>query len=410
MSLFRDDHGNVLRSIQVVVAPQSRGGVEVTTGSSSDKLKAANCRFYHAINLRAFSIYCSRAAVLSRTQLKLYDTSTTPFWSDQGDEQRGVMDRVFGNLYDFGEIFARARSQGAPNIYGPITLIMSPTIFDEMDDIVITKRSIVSNPGNWRDHALDDTAIDDMLIGDDYGSPIAGGYHFSELSCQNSFLPFAALERVIVDPLNVEGTSIVDEVSRLISLSGVKVPVQARRYSNNEHLVLLQGLVDSLCAFRHDPGTGSLEFRDVPAVIAKMDRRYQRRFETWMTYFYFDTVCYIRDRSEGGEQLDRKQEMEEWRGRAMAYFDLSDEELEELADVGEYHPKDNPDVDLLECRECGEDSVAMVEPDIGVCTNVDCREVLRLHECDRCGEPTSNAAEDYCANCRSYIEYQMERD
>ena len=378
--------------------------------SIAEKLNEANCRFYHAINLRAFATYCSRAAILSRTQLKTLDAATTPFWSDPGDEQRGVMDRVFGNLYDFGEIFARARKQGAPNVYGPITLVMSPAAFSSMNDIVITKKSIVSLSGNWRDHALDDTMVDEMLTGDDYGSPIAGGYHFSELSCKNNAVAFAALERIVVEPLSFEAKSLVDEVKTVLDAAGIKVPVVMRHYANGEHLTLIQGLVNTLCAFRHGTDKSRMVFQDVPKAISKMDKPYRRRFETWATYLYFDTVCYLRNDGDDAELRHWEEGRAEWRGRAAAYFELTDEELEELADRGEYHPKHNPDVSLLECHECNEDSVMLVEADIGVCTNLNCREILRFHQCSRCGEATANHIWEYCASCQAYMQDQMERD
>lgn len=378
--------------------------------SISEKLNEANCRFYHAINVRAFATYCRRAAILSRTQLKAHDPGMTPFWSDPEDERRGVMDRVFGNLYDFGEIFARARKQGAPNIYGPITLVMSPNVFGTMNDLVITKKSVVSLRGHWRDHALDDAMVDEMLEGDDYGAPIASGYHFSEVSCENNAIAFASLERIIVEPLSFGAESLVDEVRRLLEATGVEVPVQVRNYANGEHLALLQGLVNTLYAFRHGADKSRLVFQDVPEPISKMDKSYRGRFETWATYLYFDTVCYLRDGGDDVELRHWEEGLAEWRERAAAYFELSDEELEELADRGEYHPKHNPDVDLLECCECNEDSVVVVEADVGVCTNLDCREVLRLHKCSRCGEMTANHVWDYCASCQGDIQDMMERD
>jgi hypothetical protein len=100
----------------------------------------------------------------------------------------------------------------------------------------------------------------------------------------------------------------------------------------------------------------------------------------------------------------------EWRTRATPYFNLSDDELSQLADSREYHPKEDPGRGLLECPECAEDSVAIVDRGVGVCSNLECREVFAMSGCARCSAPSFSIDGDLCADCRAYAQEQMERD
>lgn len=104
----------------------------------------------------------------------------------------------------------------------------------------------------------------------------------------------------------------------------------------------------------------------------------------------------------------KAEEIEEWKRRVAKYSALSDQELDTLADLEPYHPKHNPDPDtFLECPECGKETVVQMEgdPDIGVCTNKECREVSVITSCFRCGERLTDGT-DLCAGCESWIDSQ----
>ncbi|MEM6274665.1 MAG: hypothetical protein AAF735_05430 [Myxococcota bacterium] len=94
----------------------------------------------------------------------------------------------------------------------------------------------------------------------------------------------------------------------------------------------------------------------------------------------------------------------EWLSRAKKYFDLSDDELAELADIAPYHPKHNPEPEeVYNCDQCGEESLIVVERDIAVCTNTECAEVFEVPSCLRCDAfvPTGELVCDYCAHMMS---------
>lgn len=171
----------------------------------------AGVHFFHAMDIRGVAQYCANGGILCRSRLREVDPELTQFWSDAEDEPRGVLTRVFGNLYDFGAIFARAGSSATPNIYGPVTFDFGSRVMDEMNDIVLTKESIVRLSDPWRLHAISDQAeVAEMLSGDDFRDPLAPAYQYTELSCSNEVISFNALERIIVDPIVVNGVDLVE--------------------------------------------------------------------------------------------------------------------------------------------------------------------------------------------------------
>ncbi|HVY29666.1 MAG TPA: hypothetical protein VHB79_24065 [Polyangiaceae bacterium] len=105
----------------------------------------------------------------------------------------------------------------------------------------------------------------------------------------------------------------------------------------------------------------------------------------------------------------RERRKAEWQQRAQKYAKISKRKLTELAEENEYHPKHNPDGGLRACPSCWTESVAIVERDIGICTNGDCREVHMLSDCHRCDGFTFGEGL-FCEECSSYIQYQMDKD
>ena len=96
-----------------------------------------------------------------------------------------------------------------------------------------------------------------------------------------------------------------------------------------------------------------------------------------------------------------------WRQRATRYFSLTNEEVETIRHGAEaFDPRDEPyPHELIECPECTNDSVVMLESDVGLCTNVECKTVLSAEECLRCGSPVFYGSV-YCDACQAYIDDQ----
>jgi hypothetical protein len=113
---------------------------------------------------------------------------------------------------------------------------------------------------------------------------------------------------------------------------------------------------------------------------------------------------------QGIAQRLRERHAAEWSERIKPYRKISRRKLAELAEQGEYHPKHNPDARLYECPQCSEESVAIAERDIGICTAWECREIVMIEDCERCGGGIVLPGEAFCADCTSYMQYQMDQD
>ena len=91
------------------------------------------------------------------------------------------------------------------------------------------------------------------------------------------------------------------------------------------------------------------------------------------------------------------EEYDKWSLRAESYRRMSDEELSKLAEDEPYHPKHNPDpIGVEYCEECYEMSVAIMEGDIAVCTNAECRSVSQVPRCLRCNDLIPGGRCGYC--------------
>ena len=95
----------------------------------------------------------------------------------------------------------------------------------------------------------------------------------------------------------------------------------------------------------------------------------------------------------------------EWTQRAERSRDMTDEQLATLRaeydDVYE-HPKHGPDRELLTCPNCGSESVGVVDRDVGVCTETDCREIHMISRCSRCDREI--LSEGLCGDCTWYTQ------
>jgi hypothetical protein len=265
----------------------------------SRRFQARGVRFYHAENLANFRTYAAESAVLCRKRLMRQDPEGfTAFYSDEEDESLGVLGRVFGNLYDFGEVFGRGRG-AIPNVYGPIMLVFRPEVFSQMRDIRITQRSIASLHARWTDAALSTEAeIELLLQGDKYGRPIHPDWHFCELSCSTPKLPFSFLEAVRVEPIRVHGQRLREVVQAELDAHGIDVPVEERTYSNPSNRRVLQELVE-LCEELDPPPQQEdweMDLEQLPPAVHQLTQERQNRVALWCRYFTYGTALTLQEK------------------------------------------------------------------------------------------------------------------
>ena len=90
----------------------------------------------HACQLIDFESYLALGGIPSRALLADSKLPFTPFETDTIDKENRVWDKVFGNLAEFGEIFANGKPW-PPTVYGPIQLQLNPEVLLEASDVAV---------------------------------------------------------------------------------------------------------------------------------------------------------------------------------------------------------------------------------------------------------------------------------
>lgn len=105
-----------------------------------DILHEYKIKLYHACQFQDFVSYLKVGGIPSRQLLKDRNLTFTAFQTDSSDLQKGLFDKVFLNLQDFGNTF-HAGKNAVPNPYGPILIEVSPTSSLYMSDLGVSLRS-----------------------------------------------------------------------------------------------------------------------------------------------------------------------------------------------------------------------------------------------------------------------------
>ena len=176
----------------------------------ADELRRVEAKFYHATQLQDFKLYCGEGAVLSRAELESADGAHTGFYTDDSDKEKGLWNRVFGNIEDFGRLFWN-QNAGVPNAYGPITLVFDSGVWAHLDGIAVTERGAF--------HADFDLAEEEMSP-EEIGDCFEEGEHKTrqirwglEVSSSSHRLPLSEIAYVLVDPISPGFVDVVREAA-----------------------------------------------------------------------------------------------------------------------------------------------------------------------------------------------------
>lgn len=270
----------------------------------------AGVGFFHADNLSEIGAQLAQKRVMSRQRLlSVPGYQPTAFFSDEDDKVMGAFGRVFGNIRDFGVLFATC-GNSIPNVYGPIAMVFRPQIYEQMTDVVITKESIIKygrDRDRWRGAAAsteEEVAAIVQQHRRKYKNPQSQKYDdawvFAELSCAERELGFEHLESLVVEPIRVFGVDLPEFVGGLVGESGVNAKVVARDYARRpEHLAMLQELV-AVCE-AHPAPVNLAQWKDVPLEqlppgLQGLGPEKVRRVQLWCRYFTYGTLLPLRQR------------------------------------------------------------------------------------------------------------------
>lgn len=172
-------------------------------------------KLHHATNFRDFAAYCNRRALLSRRELTNSTGEFTAFYSDKSDKERGVWERVFGNLQDFGGLFW-ASSICIPNAYGPITLVFGRTAWEQVSNIAVTRKNAAT-----KDFELAADQLSVIELESCFELHKNKWWHLTcdglEVSLETSFLSLDFVEKVVVEPVY---SGFLDKVRHVWTSSG----------------------------------------------------------------------------------------------------------------------------------------------------------------------------------------------
>lgn len=205
---------------------------------------------WHACNFQDFCAYLMLGGVPSRAVLEQSGLRYTGFTTDDADHANGVWDKVFVNLSDFGEGFARG-SNAVPNPYGPIVLQIRPAALVDAEDVAVCLYSAGARDFDREAEALPRIELVDQLFFWPLGSvfPDSTRVRFSdelravfpqaksrnpELSCT---FPTGriSLDHVVViwtDPYVVGGKALRDWVEETVQWRGLEFRIRERYCKN----------------------------------------------------------------------------------------------------------------------------------------------------------------------------------
>lgn len=214
-------------------------------------LRGRQARLYHACQLRDFESYLQLGGVPSRATLEASGLAMTPFESDAHDRALGVWDKVFFNLSDFGEKFAWGGSLWTPVVYGPIQIVLAPSVLNLATDICVSLHTVWPAPTGGFDREIEGLSLDDVAriykndspwirtredLNEEFGITDANNPEVS-VSIPEGIARFGAnVQSIIVDPYRIGDHSLLGEVKSSVDSHGHRWRVRVRRSP--------QGIVD----------------------------------------------------------------------------------------------------------------------------------------------------------------------
>lgn len=179
-------------------------------------------KLFHACQLRDLKSYLGFGGIPSRNRLLTGNAAFTAFDTDTVDKENGVWDKVFFNFTDFGNGFANG-SPGVPGFYGPITLVLNPTVLNSVTNASITLRSAGARNFNRANEGLPLEEFPKLWERVPYRLfkyrlrkhediakefPDRPEVKSPEMSCTygNELAPISEIQYVLVDPYNADPT------------------------------------------------------------------------------------------------------------------------------------------------------------------------------------------------------------
>jgi len=259
------------------------------------KISNLNIKLYHAISLNDFSTYVSEGGILSRERLSKANPYFTRFFSDPKDMKLGCWNRTFGNFTDLGARFGQFVNC-VPNAFGPINIVLSQSVLNELEDIKVTKVSISKQNYTPSEHDIPISSLHDFFIekkGVHYPNNDSQGLEFSSSTeCIN----WKHVAYILVDPIECNDKKLKCVVEEMLLKNGIEIKVIERKIKCKETL-------DNLLSFSHSLA-GSLLHKHqrlediVPDQLTnwfdELNPIGKSILASWLTYTYNGTLLHLK--------------------------------------------------------------------------------------------------------------------
>ncbi len=220
-------------------------------GQLVDLLVAREVGLWHACQLRDLRSYLALGGIPSHLALERAALRFTSLVSDLNDRRNGVWDKVFLNLSDFGEAFARGAC-AVPNAYGPIAVQLAPRVLLGALDVAISLRSAGARDFDRARESLGTIGeVDRLFRHGTARGPLASHIVRTgpelveafpdrpeamtpELSCSfaDGIAPLAHATVILVDPITIRGVALHRYVEDACLAAGVVARVRERQLSD----------------------------------------------------------------------------------------------------------------------------------------------------------------------------------
>jgi hypothetical protein len=210
-------------------------------------LERREASLWHACQLIDLAAYLRLGGIGSRAALERAGHGFTSLLSDAPDRHGGQWERVVCSLDDVGHGFA-AGWAATPNVFGPITLQLAPSVMTDATEAAFCLRSSTSPGFDPTTDALSDVSLVDELFWHQadagfprstwlrFGDHLPQAYGLRDASAVEVLLTPARavgldLRHVVavwIDPVHVRDLQLIDVVSGLCDELGVALRIRRR--------------------------------------------------------------------------------------------------------------------------------------------------------------------------------------
>ncbi len=219
---------------------------------------------YHACQLLDFQSYLDLGGIPSRALLENRQVQFTSFQTDFNDRENNVWDKVFVNLGDFGENFARG-AKSIPNPYGPILFQIRPSALLEASDVAVCLWSAGAKGFNREREALNTIEDINRLFRNSSSAPFPESTYVKfrnqlakefekqkaqdpEISCTvpNGVLSVKYIIAVWVDPYAVNNQDLRDWVDKIKRKYRAEFHIHLRNCQDNSRTSLYDEIAERI--------------------------------------------------------------------------------------------------------------------------------------------------------------------